>query len=145
VLGHYGEAIPAFPEPPSRLEGLRGRKTKDRGVQDLYRRPDGFHADYRTSYGKEAAEDGWNQRRLLKKYNLMGWRRDSSLLHLFPPDKRDAFAVGDQAQGCNISTAARGSSGSLVLVAPFASRAVLGRSGPERRQPLRVWTSRRTR
>jgi carboxymethylenebutenolidase len=35
--------------------------------------PHGFHADYRTSYRKEAAEDGWNQMQAwLKKYGVLG-------------------------------------------------------------------------
>jgi carboxymethylenebutenolidase len=34
--------------------------------------PHGFHADYRTSYRKEAAEDGWNQMQAwLKKYGVL--------------------------------------------------------------------------
>jgi carboxymethylenebutenolidase len=32
----------------------------------------GFHADYRASYGKEAAEDGWNRMRAwFKKYAVL--------------------------------------------------------------------------
>jgi carboxymethylenebutenolidase len=35
--------------------------------------PHGFHADYRASYRKEAADDGWNQMQAwFKKYNLLG-------------------------------------------------------------------------
>jgi hypothetical protein len=34
--------------------------------------PHGFHADYRSSYRKEAAEDAWNQMQAwLKKYNVL--------------------------------------------------------------------------
>jgi dienelactone hydrolase len=34
--------------------------------------PHGFHADYRTSYRKDAAEDAWNQMRAwFKKYNVL--------------------------------------------------------------------------
>jgi dienelactone hydrolase len=39
----------------------------------LTHRRDGFHADYRGSYRKEAAEDGWNQMQgWLKKYGVLG-------------------------------------------------------------------------
>ena len=32
----------------------------------------GFHADYRSSYRKEAAEDAWNQMQAwLKKYHVL--------------------------------------------------------------------------
>src|SRR5712675_693965 len=35
--------------------------------------PHGFHADYRASYRKEAAEDGWNQLQAwFKKYKVLG-------------------------------------------------------------------------
>jgi carboxymethylenebutenolidase len=35
--------------------------------------PHGFHADYRASYRKEAAEDGWNQMQTwFKKYQVLG-------------------------------------------------------------------------
>src|SRR5215475_8755289 len=35
--------------------------------------PHGFHADYRSSYRKEAAEDAWNRMRAwLKKYKVLG-------------------------------------------------------------------------
>jgi carboxymethylenebutenolidase len=35
--------------------------------------PHGFHADYRPSYRKEAAQDGWNQMQAwLKKYHVLG-------------------------------------------------------------------------
>lgn len=34
--------------------------------------PHGVHADYRPSYRKEAAEDGWNQMQVwLKKYKVL--------------------------------------------------------------------------
>ena len=34
--------------------------------------PHGFHADYRPSYRKEAAEDGWNQAiAWFKKYKVL--------------------------------------------------------------------------
>ena len=35
--------------------------------------PHGFHADYRASYRKEAAEDGWNNMQAwFKKYKVLG-------------------------------------------------------------------------
>jgi dienelactone hydrolase len=35
--------------------------------------PHGFHADYRASYRKEAAEDAWNRMQAwFKKYNVLG-------------------------------------------------------------------------
>ena len=34
--------------------------------------PHGFHADYRASYRKEAAEDGWSRMQAwFKKYNVL--------------------------------------------------------------------------
>jgi dienelactone hydrolase len=55
------------------VEGGAGRKQEDCGLQDLSGHPHGFHADYRASYRKEAAEDAWNQMQAwLKKYNALG-------------------------------------------------------------------------
>jgi carboxymethylenebutenolidase len=35
--------------------------------------PHGFHADYRASYRKEAAEDGWKEMQAwFKKYKVLG-------------------------------------------------------------------------
>jgi len=35
--------------------------------------PHGFHADYRSSYRQEAAEDAWNQMQAwLRKYKVLG-------------------------------------------------------------------------
>jgi carboxymethylenebutenolidase len=35
--------------------------------------PHGFHADYRASYRKDAAEDGWKQMQTwFKRFNVLG-------------------------------------------------------------------------
>jgi carboxymethylenebutenolidase len=72
VLGLYGEADQGIPQ--SSIEQMR-TAIKAAGKQSeivVYPEgPHGFHADYRPSYRKEMAEDGWN--RLLawfKKYGV---------------------------------------------------------------------------
>ena len=64
VLGLYGGADPGIP-----LEGVEAMRAalkaagKEAEIVVYPEAPHGFHADYRPSYRKEAAEDGW--RRLL--------------------------------------------------------------------------------
>jgi carboxymethylenebutenolidase len=73
VLGLYGEADQGIPL--SQVDALR---TALQGAGKTFEikvypgAPHGFHADYRASYRKEAAEDGWNQMiAWMKKYQVL--------------------------------------------------------------------------
>src|SRR5712671_6282815 len=74
VLGLYGEADTGIPA--AQVEALKAALAQNNKTAEfkIYPgAPHGFHADYRTSYRKEAAEDGWNQMEAwLKKYNVLG-------------------------------------------------------------------------
>jgi carboxymethylenebutenolidase len=62
VLGLYGEADQGIPV--TQVEAMKEAlaKAKKKTEFKLYPgAPHGFHADYRPSYRKEAAEDAWNQ------------------------------------------------------------------------------------
>jgi len=73
VLGLYGEADAGIPltqvkEMEDKLKSAR--KTTEFKIYPGA--PHGFHADYRASYRKEAAEDGWNQMiAWFKKYGVL--------------------------------------------------------------------------
>ena len=73
VLGLYGEADQGIP-----LAQVETLKTVLQGAGKTFEikvypgAPHGFHADYRPSYRKEAAEDAWNQMiAWLKKYKVL--------------------------------------------------------------------------
>jgi len=73
VLGLYGEADQGIPV--SQVETMK-TALKDAGktfeIKIYPGAPHGFHADYRASYRKEAAEDAWNQMiGWLKKYQVL--------------------------------------------------------------------------
>jgi carboxymethylenebutenolidase len=74
VLGLYGEADTGIPV--ATVEALKtalaeAKKTAEFKIYPGA--PHGFHADYRASYRKEAAEDGWNQMQAwFKKYKVLG-------------------------------------------------------------------------
>jgi carboxymethylenebutenolidase len=74
VLGLYGEADQGIPV--AQVEALKvalaaAKKTAEFKIYPGA--PHGFHADYRASYRKEAAEDGWNQMQSwFKKYKVLG-------------------------------------------------------------------------
>ncbi len=74
VLGLYGEADTGIPT--ATVEALKAALAENKKTAEfkIYPgAPHGFHADYRTSYRKEAAEDGWNRMEAwLKKYNVLG-------------------------------------------------------------------------
>jgi carboxymethylenebutenolidase len=74
VLGLYGEADSGIPV--SAVEALKAAIAESKKTAEfkIYPgAPHGFHADYRSSYRKEAAEDAWNQMQAwLKKYNVLG-------------------------------------------------------------------------
>ena len=74
VLGLYGEADQGIPV--AQVEAMKAalaaaHKTAEFKIYPGA--PHGFHADYRASYRKEAAEDAWNQMQAwFKKYNVLG-------------------------------------------------------------------------
>jgi carboxymethylenebutenolidase len=73
VLGLYGEADSGIPV--ATVEALKAALSGNKKTAEfkIYPgAPHGFHADYRSSYRKEAAEDAWNQMQAwLKKYNVL--------------------------------------------------------------------------
>lgn len=74
VLGLYGEADTGIPVATVEAfkEALAANK-KTAEFKIYPGAPHGFHADYRASYRKEAAEDGWNRMQAwLKKYGVLG-------------------------------------------------------------------------
>jgi carboxymethylenebutenolidase len=73
VLGLYGEADQGIPV--AQVEAMKS-KLQAAGKTAEFKiypgAPHGFHADYRPSYRKEAAEDAWNQMQAwLKKYKVL--------------------------------------------------------------------------
>jgi len=74
VLGLYGEADTGIPL--ASVEAFRealaaSKKTAEFKIYPGA--PHGFHADYRASYRKDAAEDGWTQMQAwLRKYGVLG-------------------------------------------------------------------------
>jgi carboxymethylenebutenolidase len=73
VLGLYGEADTGIPV--STVEALKAALTAANKTAEfkIYPgAPHGFHADYRTSYRQEAAEDGWKRMQdWLRKYKVL--------------------------------------------------------------------------
>lgn len=73
VLGLYGEADTGIPV--ASVEALKQALAANHKTAEfkIYPgAPHGFHADYRTSYRKEAAEDAWNQMQAwFKKYHVL--------------------------------------------------------------------------
>ena len=73
VLGLYGDADQGIPV--SQVEQMRTALTgagKTFEIKIYPGAPHGFHADYRASYRKEAAENAWNQMvSWLKKYQVL--------------------------------------------------------------------------
>src|ERR1700685_650589 len=74
VLGLYGEADTGIPVATvEALKAALAANTKPAEFKISPGAPHGFHADYRASYRKEAAEDGWNNMQAwFKKYNVLG-------------------------------------------------------------------------
>ena len=74
VLGPYGDADTGIPI--AAVEALKAALVENKKTAKfkIYPgAPHGFHADYRASYRKDAAEDGWNQMQAwLKKYGVLG-------------------------------------------------------------------------
>jgi carboxymethylenebutenolidase len=73
VLGLYGEADTGIPV--ATVEALKAAlaEAKKPAEFKIYPgAPHGFHADYRPSYRKEAAEAGWNEMiNWFKKYQVL--------------------------------------------------------------------------
>ncbi len=73
VLGLYGEADTGIPV--ASVEALKAALAQNKKTAEfkIYPgAPHGFHADYRTSYRKEAAEDAWTQMQAwFKKYGVL--------------------------------------------------------------------------
>jgi carboxymethylenebutenolidase len=73
VLGLYGEADAGIPV--AQVEAMKAALTaanKTFEIKLYPAAPHGFHADYRQSYRKEAAEDAWNQMiAWFKKYRVL--------------------------------------------------------------------------
>jgi len=78
VLGLYGGKDTGIPvESVERMrEALKKSKSKDAQRSEIVVYPEaghGFHADYRPSYNKEAATDGWQRLQAwFKKYGVKG-------------------------------------------------------------------------
>ena len=74
VLGLYGEGDTGIPV--AQVEALKAAlaEAKKPAEFKIYPgAPHGFHADYRSSYRKEAADDAWSQMQgWLKKYKVLG-------------------------------------------------------------------------
>lgn len=73
VLGLYGEADSGIPV--AQVEQMKAALEANKKTAEfkIYKdAPHGFHADYRASYRKEAAEDAWNQ--------LQGWFKKHKVL-----------------------------------------------------------------
>ena len=74
VLGLYGEADTGIPV--ATVEALKAALAEAKKTAEfkIYPgAPHGFHADYRASYRKEAADDGWSQMQAwFKKFKVLG-------------------------------------------------------------------------
>src|SRR3954462_221228 len=74
VLGLYGEADTGIPVPA--VEALKAALAENKKTAEfkIYPgAPHGFHADYRASYRKEAADDAWSQMQAwFKKHGVLG-------------------------------------------------------------------------
>jgi carboxymethylenebutenolidase len=74
VLGLYGEADQGIPlsQVDTMKSALQSAK-KTFEIKTFPGAPHGFHADYRQSYRKDAAEAAWNEMQAwFKKYNVLG-------------------------------------------------------------------------
>jgi len=74
VLGLYGEADTGISVASvEALKAALAAANKTAEFKIYPGAPHGFHADYRASYRKEAAEDGWSRMQAwFKKYNVFG-------------------------------------------------------------------------
>src|ERR1700759_2011741 len=74
VIGFYGEADTGIPVATvEALKAALAAANKPAEFKIYPGAPHGFHADYRASYRKEAADDAWNQMQAwFKKYKVLG-------------------------------------------------------------------------
>src|SRR4051794_41134172 len=74
VLGLYGEADTGIPVATvEALKAALAAANKPAEFKIYPGAPHGFHADYRASYRKDAAEDAWNQMQgWFRKYKVLG-------------------------------------------------------------------------
>jgi carboxymethylenebutenolidase len=74
VLGLYGEADQGIPVATvEALKAALAAANKPAEFKIYPGAPHGFHADYRPSYRKEAADDGWNEMQAwFRKYKVLG-------------------------------------------------------------------------
>jgi carboxymethylenebutenolidase len=74
VLGLYGSADTGIPV--AQVETMKASLAEYKKTAEFKIYPDaphGFHADYRASYRKDAAEDAWNQMQAwFRKYGVLG-------------------------------------------------------------------------
>jgi carboxymethylenebutenolidase len=74
VLGLYGGADTGIPV--AQVEAMKAALADNKKTAEFKIYPDaphGFHADYRASYRKDAAEDAWNQmQNWFRKYGVLG-------------------------------------------------------------------------
>jgi len=74
VLGLYGSADTGIPV--AQVEAMKAALAENKKTAEFKIYPDaphGFHADYRASYRKDAAEDAWNQMQAwFRKYGVLG-------------------------------------------------------------------------
>lgn len=74
VLGLYGEADTGIPV--ATVEAFKAALAADHKTAEFKTypgAPHGFHADYRASYRKQAAEDGWNRMQAwFRQYKVLG-------------------------------------------------------------------------
>jgi carboxymethylenebutenolidase len=73
VLGLYGEADQGIPvSQVDQMKAALAAANKTFEIKLYPAAPHGFHADYRPSYRKEAADDAWNQMQAwFKKYGVL--------------------------------------------------------------------------
>jgi carboxymethylenebutenolidase len=73
VLGLYGSADTGIPV--AQVEAMKAALAENKKTAEFKIYPDaphGFHADYRASYRKDAAEDAWNQMQAwFRKYGVL--------------------------------------------------------------------------
>lgn len=74
VLGLYGGADTGIPV--TQVEAMKAALAQNKKTAEFKIYPDaphGFHADYRASYRKDAADDAWNQMQSwFRKYGVLG-------------------------------------------------------------------------
>ncbi len=92
LLALYGGRYRHPRRPPSRRRATRPRRRQDELDGVVFpEAPHGFHADYRPSYRKEAAEDGWARALALLQGSRGLTKRKGTALERFSPLKSRAI------------------------------------------------------